>query len=90
MAVVDRGALHYLGGSVMAGKALLNVLKAAGKLVGPIMELLSPKIREALVRFVLEWEVDAKATPNLYDDVGVDMVRAILGIDDKPLPPKAG
>ena len=83
LAVVNSGAYHFIGGSAMAGRALTNILQGAGRLVAPIMELVTPNIRKALVDFVLDLEVKAKETPNLYDDVAIDMIKAILNITEK-------
>jgi len=45
-----------------------------------ILELVSPEIRDALVQFVLELEISAKETPNLWDDVLVFVLKRVLAI----------
>ena len=45
-----------------------------------IMELISPEIREMVVKFVLELEEKAKLTPNLWDDILVFALKKVLAI----------
>jgi len=45
-----------------------------------ILELVSPEIRDALIKFVLDLEAKAKLTPNLWDDVLVFVLKKVLAI----------
>ncbi len=81
LTVVDRGGRHFLEGSGMAGRVLVNVLKGAFSVIGPILVMTSPVIRESLVRFVQDLYKAAKATDNKMDDVIVDLLMVMLGIN---------
>ena len=83
IAVVDRGLDHILGGSIMArGAMFTSVLRAAGNILKPFIPLATIGIRRELVKFFKTWEEHAKSTPNKIDDVIVDIVATLVGIDN--------
>ena len=50
------------------------------KLAGMIVSVISPQLREELVRFIANFEAHAKKTDNDWDDVIVIVLKAILNI----------
>jgi len=58
-------------------KWLVSILVAV---LGAILSVVSPKIREELENFVSHLEEKAKETPNPADDMLVDFLKHILGM----------
>ena len=50
------------------------------RLASMIMKVVSPQLREELVRFIANFEAHAKKTENEWDDVIVLVLKAILNI----------
>ena len=48
--------------------------------LGAILSVVSPKIREAITNFILDLEKKAKETPNPADDMLVDFLKHIFKI----------
>lgn len=46
-----------------------------------IIENVSPQIREKITAFVVDLEKKAKETPNVFDDMLVDLLKRILAIE---------
>jgi hypothetical protein len=46
-----------------------------------ILKLMTPAIREELVKFIQGWVAHAFATPNKWDDVAAKLVAAMLSVD---------
>ena len=46
-----------------------------------ILKLVTPSLREELVKFMQEWTARCYATPNKWDDVAAKMVAAVLSVD---------
>ena len=44
-----------------------------------LLELISPQLREYMKKSLDEWELKAKETPSIVDDVLVLLVKKILG-----------
>lgn len=69
----------------MAGNSFMSVFRGAGKFIGPIIEAVTPELRDDLVAVIQRWGQKAYATPNKWDDVLVDVISALLGITvEKP------
>lgn len=49
-------------------------------LVQQILSVISPEIRTAVVEFVAQLEIQAKATPNRWDDILVGLLKTALNI----------
>ncbi len=56
---------------------LVSILVAV---LGAILSVVSPKIREAITNFILDLEKKAKETPNPADDMLVDFLKHIFKI----------
>lgn len=65
-------------------KTMDSVLKVAGSLIGPIVSVISPEIRQILVDTVLELQVKAQGTENPADDALVGALKVLLGIKENP------
>lgn len=52
------------------------------EIIQKILEFVSPEIRKALVAFVLDLDKKAKATPNLWDDVLVFLLKKVFAISE--------
>lgn len=50
-------------------------------LLRKILESISPDVKKFIDKSVKEWYVKAKETPNPYDDIAVEVVAWILGVD---------
>lgn len=48
---------------------------------GAIIKEVSPTIREAIEKFLIDLEKRAKATPNVFDDMLVDLLKRVLAVD---------
>jgi hypothetical protein len=46
-----------------------------------ILKLVTPTLREELVKFLQDWTARCYATPNKWDDVAAKLVAAILSVD---------
>ena len=57
------------------------LVKVLVGVLGAILSVVSPQIREALERFVHDLEKKAKETPNPADDMLVDFLKHILRVD---------
>lgn len=49
-------------------------------LIQQLLGTISPEIRKAVIEFVKQLEVQAKATPNKWDDIFVGLLKAVLVI----------
>ncbi len=49
-------------------------------LLEQVVKQMSPEIRDGMVKFVLQLEKNAKATPNPWDDIFVGIVKFVLVI----------
>ncbi len=49
-------------------------------LLGQVVAQMSPEIRDGMIKFVLQLEKNAKATPNPWDDIFVGIVKFVLVI----------
>lgn len=84
MEVVNRAVLHTMEGSYVARNVFTSVLKAASKLIVPILDLVTPEIRAGLVELVYRLEDSADETPNQFDNMLIDMLKGMLAIPDRP------
>jgi len=50
------------------------------KLLALVLAAISPQLKELLCKAVVEWDAKTHETPNPWDDVVVDFLRALLGI----------
>jgi len=50
------------------------------KILKTVTEKATPQIREKLKELLDNWEDQAKATPNYFDDLLVFVVRGLIGI----------
>ena len=64
----------------MANAAWSKIVTGFASWFGPVFGLLSPKIREEIVKFITSLEEKAAATPNPWDDIGVAVLKAVFGI----------
>ncbi len=46
-----------------------------------ILSAISPELRDLILKFAKELEAKAKKTPNPFDDVAVEVLKVILGIN---------
>jgi hypothetical protein len=46
-----------------------------------ILKLVTPTLREELVKFLQDWTARCYATPNKWDDVAAKLVASILSVD---------
>jgi hypothetical protein len=46
-----------------------------------ILKLVTPTLREELVKFLQEWTARCYATPNKWDDIAAKLVASILSVD---------
>jgi len=51
-------------------------------LVGQMLSVITPQLRQGLTAFVITLEKQAKATPNPWDDIFVGIVKSVLQIKD--------
>lgn len=51
-------------------------------LVGQMLTVITPQLRQGLTEFVNTLEKQAKATPNPWDDIFVGIVKSVLQIKD--------
>lgn len=49
-------------------------------LVGQMLSVITPQLRQGLTEFVNTLEKQAKATPNPWDDIFVGLVKSVLQI----------
>ena len=59
----------------------------AGNLVATLIKVLlkaSPQFREAIKKAIAALERKAKETPNPYDNAAVELIKAILGLQENP------
>ena len=64
----------------MAKNVLSTIVGGFAAWFGPVFGLLSPKIRDEIVKFITSLEEKAAATPNPWDDIGVAVLKAVFGI----------
>ena len=64
----------------MASNVLGKLLSTLAKWVGFLLPVVTPEIRKFAEKFIREFEVKAKATPNIWDDALVDVLKAIFNI----------
>jgi len=50
----------------------------AVRIVRAVVRKSTPEIRKEIEDFVLKWEQKARATPNKWDDILVELVKGIL------------
>lgn len=49
------------------------------ELLKKILELISPQLREVIKKSLDEWELKAKETPSIADDILVLLLKKLLG-----------
>jgi hypothetical protein len=52
-------------------------------LIGQVFSVMTPDLRNALVAFIKTMEVNAKKTPNPWDDIFVGVLKSLLNIKDE-------
>ena len=64
----------------MAGNVFGKLLSTLAKWVAFLLPVVSPEIRKMADKFIRDFDVKAKATPNIWDDVLVDLLKAIFNV----------
>jgi len=52
------------------------------RIIGMVVGVMSPELRTGMTKWVKNMEVEAKKTPNPWDDIFVGLLKSILGIRD--------
>ena len=71
---------YLLEGSFMATNVLGKILGTLAKWVAFLLPMVTPEIRKMAEKFIAEFEVKAKATPNIWDDALVDILKALFNV----------
>ena len=50
------------------------------RLIGLVLGQISPELRKAVVDWVTDMELEAKKTPNPWDDIFVGVIKSVLNI----------
>lgn len=51
------------------------------RVLSHLLLMATPKLKDAIVKSVLEWEIAAKETKTPFDDLLVDVLKGLLGIN---------
>ncbi len=62
---------------------MINIAGIFLRTIGSALRGASPEVADQLKRYILELEKKAVATPNPYDNILVDFMKALFGIDEK-------
>jgi len=65
----------------VASKTWSWIIQLLSAVLGPLVGILSPQIRTLLVSSIQKLYVKAAETPNIFDDMLVELLAGVLGIE---------